>query len=417
MPPWRQRSSQQVEVRAFEWVEAGAGTVLLRLLAVTSLDAAGSEPELLVVPGTGPEQRVAPLPTPPGEAGELRLAFPVDAALVGDPESRFELVVDDVPGVSLPFPEAMGAPPPSPAQTDPAAPPVELELETAVLTRKLERLREELHDARRRLGEAEARAEDAYANQVMAEERSFEARARASDTATRLEQVEASLAGAHTEVSELRRAREELGEQMAELERAQDAQESAKQQALAELTDARAALAATHDERAAAEQRRLELEQAMAELNGRLDTGAEERRRLEEEIASLRERTTAAELERTTAKQDADARILELERALEDMRNALSSAHEERERLDADLAEAREQAATEQSEEPVPAETVSDDEAQRLRVELELIQESALRIEAELQRTAADAANARAQGRAAEDELRVTRAKLSRLER
>lgn len=70
---------------------------------------------------------------------------------------------------------------------------VRVEPAPATLEEKLEALREELHDTRMRLAAAERRADEAYWNQLAAEERSAEAREAARDQTTRTERLEAEL--------------------------------------------------------------------------------------------------------------------------------------------------------------------------------------------------------------------------------
>jgi hypothetical protein len=193
---------------SFESFDADSGTALVRLRLAEG-DERLSESRLSITIAGRVLDRQEPLPNPgasPAETGTV--TFVVDAGLLERSGARFELALGEaVAELPAPVPTAV-----SEARRDVAAKrprgrakPTE---HAAALNRKVDALRHELRETRERLGEAEQRAEAAYANQVMAEERSMEAHA----TARELEKRAADLAA---EIEAQREAGDVLAQQLA----------------------------------------------------------------------------------------------------------------------------------------------------------------------------------------------------------
>ena len=79
-----------IELTEFEQIEAGPGTVLLRVAARAADASVAGERPVLVITDRGRIQRLTALPAPPDPAGVLRAAFSAPVALV-ESASRFSL--------------------------------------------------------------------------------------------------------------------------------------------------------------------------------------------------------------------------------------------------------------------------------------------------------------------------------------
>ena len=94
-----------IELTEFEQIEAGPGTVLLRVAARAADASVAGERPVLVITDRGRIQRLTALPAPPDPAGVLRAAFSAPVALV-ESASRFSLELAGGSTLDLPAPSA-----------------------------------------------------------------------------------------------------------------------------------------------------------------------------------------------------------------------------------------------------------------------------------------------------------------------
>lgn len=267
-----------IDLTQFEQIEAGSGTVLLRLAAAASAELSPTQRPILLVDDGERTHRLAALPAPPDPGGVFRAAYPAPVSLVG-PETTFSLELPGGAAVALPTPSA-----------------------------RRREVGDELAEERRLRQEAEQRAE---------------ARAQADALQTELTAVQhQTQAEAEQHADELRTLREQAAtERMEEVDRLRAELAAQAERAAAIAADLQAgveiARAEATQHRDDAQHVRSQLEQAQAAATGAERRAAEraaELERLRDQADSAREVT--AEAEQTASERAAEVARLrsELER-------------------------------------------------------------------------------------------------------